>query len=56
MKLLVCRNCGDVFRLKRTWRQCDCGKARGRYLADGAHAEVGADSSVIGIDHSLDKA
>ena len=41
MKLIFCRECQDVVKLRRTnWRKCQCGKSSGRYLADGWYAEI----------------
>lgn len=40
MKLLLCLVCYDVQKLAREYRTCACGKAGGKYLADGLKAEV----------------
>lgn len=41
MKLLLCLNCFDVFKLTRkNMRQCECGKVKGRYDDNGATAET----------------
>jgi len=39
MKLILCRNCGDVFKLDYKVRACKCGACKGQYLPDGLHAE-----------------
>ena len=49
MKLLFCGRCRDVRKLRLRKVRCQCGKAWGRYLVDGAHAEVSAGAHVIGI-------
>ena len=49
MKLLFCPRCGDVRKLRLRRVRCECGHVSGRYLSDGAHAEVSADAHVIGI-------
>ena len=35
MKLMVCRRCDDVVKLRDYERKCECGKARGQYDAQG---------------------
>ena len=32
MKLLLCRNCGDVFSLSKNTKSCSCGETKGRYI------------------------
>ena len=49
MKLLFCPQCGDVRKLRLRKVRCQCGSAWGRYLNDGAQAEVSAGANVIGI-------
>jgi hypothetical protein len=39
MKLLVCRSCGDIVRVRREARTCVCGRSSGRYLEDNATVE-----------------
>jgi len=52
MKLLFCRNCGDVLKLQLGRRTCECGDSRGKYLADGDSAEIsGPNATVIAIDN-----
>lgn len=38
MKLLMCKNCGDVFNLGFKTKTCACGKTSGKYL-DNINAE-----------------
>lgn len=41
MKLLLCTNCFDVFKLTTGHlRQCSCGKVKGRYDDNGSTAET----------------
>lgn len=49
MKLLFCERCGDVVKLRRDYRSCECGHVGGKYLSDGWHAEVSADAVVLGV-------
>jgi hypothetical protein len=57
MKLIFCPRCFDVRKLQRHQTYCDCGYVSGRYDADGAHATVSPEASVIGIDnHTLRRA
>jgi len=58
VKLLLCTDCADVFKLSAAMTACDCGRTRGRYLDDGLHAEVfGEHALVIGLDnHGLARA
>lgn len=32
MKLLFCPDCGDVFKLQKTTKSCQCGKCKGKYI------------------------
>lgn len=32
MKLLLCRECGDIFNLSNKTKSCSCGKTSGRYI------------------------
>lgn len=53
MKLLMCRYCHDVLKLRRReTRFCMCKKSWGHYLTDGANAEVSQEAIVIGIDNN----
>lgn len=50
MKLIYCRNCGDVLVLKFGPPQtCACGKSWGRYI-DGIYAEYGGQAMPFGLD------
>jgi hypothetical protein len=40
MKLVLCGDCFDVFKLDRRMRYCKCKNVKGRYLKDNLHAEV----------------
>ena len=52
MKLIFCSTCHDVFKLSHTLKSCECGKAKGRYLVDGIHAEINAGAIPIGMANS----
>ena len=57
MKLILCPACGDVIRLREHTRQCLCRESWGRYLADGATAEVGGKAIPLGfVNESLAEA
>lgn len=45
MKLLLCRNCGDIFPLLKQHRECSCGETYGKYL-DDLNAEYCGDHAV----------
>jgi hypothetical protein len=46
MKLLLCLECWDVFKLDlRFFRRCKCGRVTGQYI-DSLHAEYSGDSAV----------
>lgn len=50
MKLLLCRSCQDVQKLRTEPRWCACGKSGGRYLEDLLHAEYwGRHALLIGF-------
>ncbi len=52
MKLLLCRECGDVVRLyPKVWRSCACGTSKGRYLEDNSTVEQSAGSLSIALDN-----
>lgn len=47
MKLLYCRECGDIFSLRTEEKRCRCkAKTRGAYEADCLHAWYAGDSAV----------
>ena len=48
MKLIMCPNCKDVFRLRSSLRKCECGLIMGRYL-DSRNAEVSKDAINLAI-------
>lgn len=53
MKLLHCTRCGDVFKLARKYKTCECGRSVGYYLDDGLNAEYGGQFAVLfGIANS----
>jgi predicted nucleic acid-binding Zn-ribbon protein len=48
MKLLLCTRCGDVFKLRRYWKCCECGEVSGQYL-DNVNAEVNGEGVSLAI-------
>ena len=52
MKLIFCPVCDDAFKLSRDLKSCKCGKAKGRYLADGLYAEINKGAVPIGMANS----
>jgi hypothetical protein len=54
MKLILCRNCQDVFKLSTKGnRTCECGSSGGRYLECGYNAVYwGMDAVPIGFANS----
>ena len=53
MKLLFCKKCNDVVKLRRDPITCECGASWGRYREDGLHAEYGGEPAVLlGIANS----
>ncbi len=55
MKLMLCRACGDVVQLRLETRACQCGAARGRYLADRSTVEQTRDTLSLAL-HNRDLA
>lgn len=51
MKLLVCLECQDVFKLQKG-RYCICGKTTGEYKADGLNAIYSGPCKPIGFMNS----
>ena len=51
MKLIFCKNCGDVFNLTKELKKCSCGKSFGKYV-DGLNAEISRESTPIGFQNS----
>jgi endogenous inhibitor of DNA gyrase (YacG/DUF329 family) len=54
MKLVLCKECGDIIRLiKEAERHCFCGKSCGRYEKDGLNAWYKGDMAIpLGIANS----
>lgn len=48
MKLVLCEDCWDVFKLDYEMRKCKCGQVKGRYL-DNTYAEVSENAVSIAI-------
>lgn len=48
MKLIECRNCGDLFNLSGHEKKCECGQSRGAYI-DNVKAWVSGPVVVLGI-------
>ena len=52
MKLLYCKECGDIYNVDRTIKNCSCGKTKALYVND-ENIIYGGDSAVcIGIDNN----
>ncbi len=52
MKLLLCSDCGDTFKLTGERTTCSCGRCSGWYREDGITADVcGEEALVVGIDN-----
>lgn len=49
MKLLYCPKCNDVRKLQYDLTTCKCGVSKGRYLSNGADAEINDQAMVIGF-------
>jgi len=59
MKLIFCKKCNDVIKLryKENSLTCQCGASGGYYLKDGLHAKIWGEAIPLGIDNiSLKKA
>ena len=52
MKLVLCKECQDVFKLASQKRNCECGKSSGRYLEDGLHATYHGPCVPIGFENN----
>lgn len=50
MKLLFCKNCHDVFSLRRTEKTCHCGSSKGQYL-NNLDAVYSGDCIPLGFDN-----
>lgn len=51
MKLLYCKDCGDVFSMRYEERACICGKSKGKYL-DNLNAEFSGPALPLGFHNS----
>jgi hypothetical protein len=51
MKLLVCRDCLDVVKLRSRPDSCRCGRSGGTYLADDVRAAAWGPCEVLAIDN-----
>lgn len=52
MKLLLCRECGDIVQLLSALRYCRCGRAWGRY-EDERYASIGGSAEVLLLDNGV---
>jgi len=53
MKLLLCRDCQDIFNLQvGVMRSCKCGKVKGQYLDDVMAEYYGREAVPIGFANS----
>lgn len=48
MKLVLCQECWDVFKLAKKMRKCECGKVKGRYI-DNSEAEVSGNAISLAL-------
>ncbi|MEJ7599407.1 MAG: hypothetical protein WKG01_15985 [Kofleriaceae bacterium] len=53
MKLLLCRDCGDVIRMRPEVRACFCGAASGRYVDDELVEQTEGSISIALHNHDL---
>jgi hypothetical protein len=51
VKLILCKRCLDVLRLRHTFRACACGAAWGIYR-DELNAEIGGQALPLGFQNS----
>lgn len=51
MRLFFCSVCDDVQKLQYQERRCLCGRAAGKYAADGLSAEVSGSAISLGIEN-----
>lgn len=47
MKLLFCRRCGDLFKLRYEAKSCECGEVWGAYKDDGDRAWIEGSSAFL---------
>ena len=48
MKLIKCKSCGDLVRLRRTQQQCSCQACSGRYL-NGRQVRTAGPCVLLGV-------
>jgi hypothetical protein len=53
MKLLFCKECTDVRKLRYSRTTCECGSSWGWYEKDGRCASIGGEALVIGLDNEV---
>jgi hypothetical protein len=51
MKLIFCRECGDIISLRKVERTCVCGKSSGQYT-DDINARISGPCVPLGISNS----
>jgi hypothetical protein len=53
MKLVICKECQDVFKLvdRQPRRQCMCGKTKGFLHEDGLHGEISGPCIALGFSN-----
>lgn len=51
MKLIFCPYCGDVVRLKKSVRYCECNKVHGNYIGDTLESEISKDAVLIAFSN-----
>ncbi len=49
MKLLNCLKCNDIFAIKSTVKQCDCGLSKGMYQKDQLNVVIVGECRVLGM-------
>lgn len=52
MKLIQCRECGDVYSLSRAPKRCGCGATNGHYEMDGLHAVAMGPATLLGFHNA----
>lgn len=52
MKLILCPECHDVFKLDYKPRECKCGACKGHYYEDGLTAEYSGPAIPLGFANS----
>jgi aspartate oxidase len=51
MKLLLCRHCEDLFKLRKVKKICSCGKCGGLYT-DNINVTIFGDGILLGFDNT----